>query len=335
MKSLKLSFLLVALSVSIAMLSGCSIKADSVTKNGFGKAEEAMSMPHPAQMERDGEQYVVILPMILDSGLWGVEGFSQGKLDVGIFPVITDGKAKGYALITEANLWADQVMRAVVVGRKSDIGKIAYLSRDGHAMYDVTGDELVFDAKKFDKDAGYKNEVFAAMGMDIPEIEGFWRKYSQARGIEIPADFQFVEEIKVGSARWEEFKTQLATRLPQRYKMADGKIRQGYMPLEDFQQEAMKNNSATPGQRFARKAVVPATIEPVTLAIGTVGSLLNGLIAASNGPMEGFYSLAECKRGDLKPRFREMSADFKTLLVLRDQKIYELQEKILRLGGQP
>ncbi|EKE21925.1 MAG: hypothetical protein ACD_7C00090G0001 [uncultured bacterium] len=324
-----LSFLLILL----LLLAGCATPA-KVTNDGFSQAKEAISMPHPEQMEKDGEQYVTIFPIILDPGLWGVEGFSHKDLDVGIFPVITDGKIKGYALITEANAWADQIMRAVLVGRKKDIGRVVYLSRDGHTMHDISSEEFAYDSDKFEKDANYKAKLFSAVGMNIQEIESFWRKYSQARGLEIPANFQFVEEIKVGSARWEEFKSQLATRLTNRHTMRDGEIRQGYMSLADFQSKAMENTGATPGQRFARAAVIPATIEPISLGVGTIGAVLNGLIAASNGPMEGFYSLAECKRGDLKSRFRKMSADFKTLLQERDEVIYALQQK-LEEGGTP
>lgn len=322
------------LPVLFVLLAGCATPA-RITSNGFEQPKQAISIPHPRQLEIDGELYVVIAPFILDPGVWGVEGFSHKDLDVGIFPVITDGKVKGYALITEPNAWADQIMRAIVVGRKNDVGRIAYLSRDGHTILDITGEEFEYDSEKFEKNADYRAKIFSAVGMTIQEIENFWREYSEARGLEIPSDFQFVEEIKVGSDRWEEFKSQLATRLTQNYKMADGQIRQGYMSLDDFRLEATKNHGTTAGQRFARKAVIPATIEPITFGIGTVGSFLNGLIAASNGPMEGFYSLAECKRGDLKPRFRKMSADFKTLLIIRDQKIYDLQQQILQMGGTP
>ena len=104
------------------------------------------------------------------------------------------------------------------------------------------------------------------------------------------------------------------------------------MPLDDFRKEASKNHGSTPGQRFGWSVFVPATVDPITLGVGTVGSFLNGLINASNGPMEGFYSMAECRRGDLKPRFKEMSDNFKALLMQRDQIIYELQT---RRGGTP
>ena len=321
--------------IPILFFAGCANPKNQVSNLGFKESEEGISMPHPVELEKSGEQYVTILPVILDPGLWGVEGFTHKDLDVGIFPVITDGKFKGYALITEANLWNDQVMYAFVVGRKKDIGKIAYLSRDGHFMYDITGDEVEFDADKFEKDSSYKSKVLLTAGMSIQEIENFWRNYSEKRGLEIPVEFQFVEEIKIGSARWEKFKADLATRLSENYKMPDGQIRQGYMPLNDFRKESSKNYGTTGPQRFGRAAVIPATIEPISLSVGTVGSLLNGLIAASNGPMGGFYSLAECRRGDLKPRFRQMSKIAKSLLVARDQEIYRLQRMIIQQGGTP
>ena len=330
----QIPWLMIIVLLGFFSLMGCAAPLE-VTQNGFKQAEESSSIPHPVEVEKNGEHHVTMMPMILDPGLWGVEGFSHKDLDVGIFPVITDGKIKGYAIITEANLWADQVMWAIVVGKKSDIGRVAYLSRDGHTIHDISGEEFTYDSEKFEKDANYKNQIFSAVGMTVEEIESFWRKYSEARGLEIPADFQFVEEIKVGSDRWGEFKAQLATRLTENCKMPDGQIRSGFMSLEDFRKEASKNNGATLSQRFSRGVFVPAAVDPITLGVGTVGSFLNGLIAASNGPMEGFYSMAECRRGDLKPRFREMSKNFKSLLMLRDQQIYAMQQKILQMGGTP
>ena len=322
---MKTRFLFCALILSILLMTGCTPKG--VATHGFSSPEESLSIPHPVEYEKKGEEYITLFPAILDPGLWGVEGFSFEGLDIGVFPVLTNSASvKGYAIITESNFWADQIMQVMLVGKKSDIEKVIYLSRDGHTAYDVTGKELKYDSERFDE-SSYHQSFFAEVGMSIQEIESFWKKYSNSRGIDIPSGFQFVEEIKIGSDRWEEFKFELATRLTNNYKMSSGEIRQGYISLDEFRKEASKNNGTTPGQRFSRNVFVPATVEPVTLVVGTVGSLLNGLIKASSGSVEGFYSMAEGQRGDLKTRFREMSGNFKRLLMERDRIIYELQAK--------
>ncbi|NLC30928.1 MAG: hypothetical protein GX765_02650 [Candidatus Moranbacteria bacterium] len=337
MKTQGMMFLLVV--IPVLFLSGCAGKYEnSVSANGLPEAEQALSVPHPVEYEKSGEQYIAVFPLILSPELWGTEGFSSKHVSGGVWPVVSSNSndslgKKGYAFITEMNFWGDNIMQGIIVGRKAEIGKIMYLSRDGHTAQSVSGEELDYDSEKFDKDPSYQVRVFSQSGSSIQEVEDFWRKYSRSRGLEIPANFQFVEEIKVGSPRWEKFKADLATRLSENYKMPNGEIRSGYMSLEDFRKEASKNNGTTAGQRFGRSAVIPATIEPISLGIGTVGSLLNGLINASNGPMEGFYSMAECRRGDLKSRFKEMSDNFKLLLMQRDQIIYELQSQYS--GGTP
>lgn len=323
---------------SVLFLVGCAGNYEnSVSANGFPEAEEAISLPHPVEYEKTGENYVTIFPLILSPELWGAEGFSNNKVSGGVWPVMTSNSngslgKKGYAFVTEMNFWGDNIMQAIVIGRKSEVGKIIYLSRDGHTAQNVSGEEADYSSEKFDKDPSYQSQVFSQSGSSIQEVEAFWRKYSRARGLEIPADFQFVEEIKIGTPRWEKFKSDLATRLAHNYKMPNGEIRSGFMSLDDFREEAAKNNGSTPGQRFGRSIFIPGTIEPITLGVGTVGSFLNGLINASNGPMDGFYSMAECRRGDLKSRFKEMSDNFKALLMQRDQIIYELQQ---HNGGAP
>jgi len=332
--NIKSFYSMAILFVSLFGLTACAGKYESVTDNGFKQPEQAISIPHPSELENGKSQYVTIFPVILDPGLWGVEGFSKNNLDVGVFPIITESDIKGYAIITEQNRWADQSMQAIVVGKKDDLGGIVCLSRGGDTIHSVTGQEYEYDPKRFKEDAKYKAEVISRVGMSVQEVETFWRKYSRERGIDIPPDFHFVEEIEIGSLRWEDYKSRLATRLTQVYRMPDGQIRRGYIPLDDFRLAASRNNAATPGQRFSRSVFVPATVDPLTLGVGTIGSFLNGLIAASNGPVEGFYALAECRRGDLKPRFREMSDNFKKLLMERDEIIYFQQKKIEELESK-
>lgn len=331
--------LLLLVLVSVFFLTGCAGQFNSVSDNGLAEAEQSVSVPNPVEYEKVGAEYILVFPIIISPEVWGTEGFSSNEISGGVWPVVTsDSKGflgkKGYAFITEINFWGDYVAEAVVVGTKAEIEKIIYLSRDGHSAQNILGQEMEYDSEKFDKDSNYQAQIFL-QGNSVSEVEDFWRKYSKLRGLSIPADFQFVEEIKVGSVRWEKFKLDLATRLTENYKMPNGEIRSGYMSLVDFRKEASKNNGSTPGQRFSRSAFIPATIEPITLAIGTVGSLLNGLIKASNGPMEGFYSMAECRRGDLKPQFRKLSDDFKSLILERDNIIYSLQQELQKRGGTP
>ncbi len=318
-------FLLVAIVVALAV-SGCATGSNKVSTYGFTQPEQATSVSHPVEMEKAGDKYVTIFPAILDAGVWGSESLNGA----GVWPVLAEQKGSkllvGYAFVTDLNWWGDYLLQVVMVGRVENLinSKIVYLNRDGGWVYDLTGREFNYDSKKFDEDPSYQTETFN-QGTTFVELQNFWKIYSEKRGVD--PNVEIFQEIRVGSPEWEGFKTQLASRLGNNYTMADGEVRQGYLPLKDFRKESAKNNGTTAGQCFMRSAFIPVAIDPISAGIGVASSILNGLIAANNGPITGFYARAECLRGDLKPNFRLMQYMYKQLLLQRDAVIYQLQKK--------
>jgi len=342
MKNLRWSVLVLLMAILVT-LTGCGGKYESISVNGYPIPEQGNSIDDPNDLEKNSEQYVITFPLILSPGIWGVESIpdDQNKIFGGVWPVVSSNPSgflgkKGHAFATEMNFWGDNVAQAMIVGRKSEIDRILYLSRDGHSAQVISGEEIDYRYEKFDKDKNYQTKVFQS-GSSIDDIERFWKNYARTRGIRISEDHHFVKEIKIGSPQWDEFKTDLATRLNNNYRMPDGQIRYGFMSLEDFRKKVSKTYGTTPEQRFKREIRIPATIEPVTFSIGVVGSFLNGLIAASSQPVTGYYSIAECKRSDLKIHFQELSDKFKELLKRREAALADLQQENyeLRNGGMP
>lgn len=315
-----------AIVVALLTISGCA--TNKVSTYAFASPEKAVSISHPVEMEKNGDQYVTVFSAILDAGVWGVESVKGA----GVWPALAGQKglkpSVGYVFVTDLNWWGDFLLQGVIVGRKADFvkSKIVYLNRDGGWVYDLMGQEYNYDPEKFDKEIAYQAGVFQN-GTTLAELQTFWQMYAEKRGVDFEtAGIKISREIKIGSPEWEEFKMQLASRLDNYYKMPNGEIRQGFLSLKDFRRESAKNNGATAGQRFARSAFIPVAIDPISAGIGVASSVLNGLVAANNGSLQGFYARAEGLRGDLKGNFELMQVMYKQLLMQRDAVIYELQQ---------
>jgi hypothetical protein len=323
--------------VLLAMVAGCGARQtanNNVGTYGFTKPEQAVSIQHPVEYEKAGENYVTVFTAILDAGVWGVESIDG----VGVWPILAERNGPkpfvGYAFTESLNAWGQFTIQGVIVGRLSEIenAKAFQFNRAAKKIYDLIGGKQVdYDPDKFDSDLSYRASVFQK-GTTLNEVSAFWKKYYQNRGFDnIPGTV--FEEIAVGSVRWEEFKMELESRMKVNYTMPNGEIRLGFLSVKGFQEETAKNNGTTAGQRFMRNAFIPVG-DPVTMAIGSVASILNGLVAASNAPLTGFYDTSEALRGDLKSNFRLMQTWFQKLLYERDVAIFNQYQQILELEAQ-
>jgi len=298
----------------------------------MAEAKEAISVENPAEIEGRGEQYIVAFPIIVSPGNWGTESVPYKNGEIGTWPILSSKKGnatiiKGYYFIANnsedlLNDHGSIEALAILVGKKEDIDKVLPLSRGGDTIQTIGGKEFNYDSDKFDKDPKHQAEIFNQRGKTISEIEDFWIKYNRDREIEIPPGHQFVEEIQVGSPRWEDFKSEIAQKFGKNYQMADGQYRSTHIASEkEFLEKAYENQGVTGGQRFMRELKV----SPNPIAI--VSSLLNGIIAASIGPEKGFYAFSEAPRGDMKGHFNRMAEEFQILLAERDMIIKELKHQ--------
>lgn len=348
---LQLSLLLV---LSIFLLAGCGSK--NVADVGFKSPEQAVSIPSLSGMEERGVQYVFFFPVIADPGIARIEGFlhpveaadgTKKMVNDGVFPLMaikndwTISKTDGFYFLTNMNVFGDNFALAVVVGRKNDFRKIFPLSRDGHLAADVNGNSLEYESEKFSDNEIYRVKV-SAKGHSPKEIDQTFRKYYEDRGIEVPLDDSFVTEVKVGSPEWSALKNLVTDRLNFGYRTMSGEARQGYLHMDKFKEEYSKSNGATATQRFWKNFNVAFTGEPTSSAVLTGGSAVNALIQSGTGSPDGLYASAICKRGDFRNQFASMQQENKDLIRILHSKIWkaaqkvdELKEKIIRMGGTP
>lgn len=338
--------------ISVLFLSGCGAKN---VETGMDTAEKAISIPSLKGMEEQGVRVVVSFPIIMSPGIGGVEGQgfyvknpdgSMELRDTGVYPIgilKKDGSViveEGFYFVTKINEFGDTTARAIIVGEKKEIDKMSFLSRDGHLTADSKGVRRNFDSDKFYSNPKYQSKFLADFGETLQDIEGALQEYFRKRNLETPP--VFVEEIKVGSKRWLELKNQVTDYLRNGYRLENGEARQGYVSMAEFQELYAKNQGATSGQRFAKGASVVFTGEPVTSAILTGGSIVNGAIQANTGITEGFYSQAPCKRVDLADRFDFFSQEYKEVirklqydLFYAKERVNYLENKIRQQGGTP
>ena len=338
--------------IPVLFLAGCGGKN---VETGMDTAEKAISIPSLLEMEKRGVKKIVSFPIIMSPGIGGVEGQgfyvknpdgSTELRDTGVYPIAIlkkDGSVvieNGFYFVTKRNKFGDTTARAIIVEKKNEIDKMIFLSRDGHLMSNSKGIRRHFDSDKFYSNPEYQKKFLADFGETSQDIEGMLAEYFRKRNLETQP--MFVEEIEVGSTRWAELKNQVANHLKKGYRLKNGEVRQGYVSLEEFQELYAKNQGATSGQRFAKGASVVFTGEPVSSAILTGGSLVNGAIQANTGIDEGFYSQAPCKREDLADRFDFFSQEYKEVirklqndLFYAEERINYLEEKIRRQGGTP
>lgn len=316
----RLSILAVLIFLAVGLLSGCAEK-NYVPKEAFVQSAQAVSIPHPVEFEKAGDKYMTISTGILNAGTWGVETNDKG---FGVFPLLTEqpqgDDLRGFAIFTNLNHFGDFMLQLMTAGRVERMiaSKSLCLDRDGGKVHDLAGNQYDYDPKRFDTDPTYKHDVYQKYGMTLVELQNFWKAYYRMHGRDLTTDIFC--EIKIGSPEWENFKALLAETLGHSYKMFDGEIREGYPPVKEFKEkDSYINHGVTPEQRFSR------TFKVSPNPIAMVASLVNGLLDASNGPIEGLYARAECLRGDLKPHFLLMQGMFKELLQERDKELYALQ----------
>lgn len=326
MKKSLLGFVLIV--VILVSFFGCATSPNrQVSSYAFTQPEQAVSVPAPVQMAKNGVKYVTVFTAILDAGVWGVEGVNGA----GVWPALAlqNGNIhRGYVFVTDLNWWGDFVLQGCVEGQISDPNaKIIYLNRDGGWVYDLTSKESNYIPAKFSKDKSYEAQIFTSAGSTLADLDRFWLVYSEKRGTPIESGMKFSKDIRVGTPEWDEFKKNLIQRMSYAYQMPGGEIREGFMSIEDFRREAAKNYGLTAGQRFRKQLRIPAGVDPISVGAGVAGTILNGILAANQDSWTGFYARADALRKDLKPQFRLMQKLYKQLLMQRDAVIYQLQQE--------
>ncbi|MBU1563810.1 hypothetical protein KKF83_01970 [Patescibacteria group bacterium] len=307
--------------IVLAITMGCT-STKYISKHALIDPAQAVSVPHPVEFQKSGVKEVTVFQSILPLDCW-VEIVANG----GVWPVLAgqaDGEEfKGYAYLIGMDYWGNFILEHIFCASLKD-QEILFFNRDAGWAYNLLGQNVKYNPKKFDQDKVYRKDIFLKKGMTLSQLEKGWLDYFKSKGLD-PKNLSSVYRIKVGSPEWSQFKERLANKMSYRYKMADGQIRSGYLPLDDFQQIAVEMPGFSGGERFVKNFNIPLIPSWVGLGI----SVLNAsLAAATDTGYEGFYRQAQVLRRDMTPLIHFIAEKYKKLLEDRD-KIIQDQYRII------
>lgn len=329
-------------------LAGCASTNGYLPKHALTDPTEGISVPHPVELEKARVKAFTIFTAIMSPDLW-TEIVAGG----GVFPIIgrkEDGNLlKGYCYLADINWWGDFLLQCVFAYSKAELedAKFSIFNRDAGWAYKLDGQEAYqasaegtkgkpfgYDPSKFESDEKYRKEFFDKFGMTLKQSDEFFKSYFSEKGIEPDDNLTSVNEIIVGSDKWEAYKAKLAARLPFNYKLANGQIRSGHLPLEAFKGIAVEDPGFTSGNRFVKDAKIPLIFLPFAgiawpVMIGA-NLATSAVVAGVDDSWSGYFGRAKVIRHQLAPSFRQITAIYKELLKKRDERNKQLEDELSR-----
>jgi len=332
MKSLKR---LVIIFVLFSLIS-CVSTREYIPKHALTDPTDSISVPHPIELEKAGIKTITTFQGLLDPGLW-VEVVNAG----GVWPFLAQTSSgeilSGYAYLFGLTYWGDWQLQFVFLGdyKKIKTAKILYFNRDAGFCYQLHGDQIKYDPKKFENNIEYQKSLFEKYGKNLKEMDEFWKEHLVQKGLEPPSDFTGVVQIKIPSPKWNEYKEKLSVIMQYNYKMGDEEIRCGYLPLDLFKQAAVEIPGFNGVDRYLKRAKVPLFALPfsgVGLLTSVGASLASDAIIAGVDPSwTGAYARAKVLRYKMAPLFRHITLIYKELLQKRDERLAQQLEIIKNL----
>ena len=316
------------LTIAGAVMS-CAHNGQYLPKHAFENPSECISIVHPVELEKAGIEKITTFVSIMDPGLW-VEVLANG----GVWPTLAllpNKIIEGYSYLANINYWGDFLFQSEFYCGKEELdqAKILHFNRDGGWIYQLSGDEVNYDPEKFDNNKGYRQEIFGKYGLTLSELNLFWIEYLKLRGVNSSSNLSCVQSISVGSPAWQEYKEKLAAKMRHNYKMNGGKIRCGYLPIEEFRRIAIENNGFTGSERFIKHAKLPLFAIPFTgigfVAMAGINVANSAVTAGIDTDWTGSYARAKIVRHQMAPLFRQICQIYKELLKARDEEIKRLK----------
>jgi len=318
------------------ILVGCATSREYVPRHATIDPGKGISVPHPVELEKQGIKQIVTFQGLLDPGLW-VEVVSAGGVWPFLAQTVSGEILEGYAYLAGLNYWGDWQLEFTSKHSFEELkeAKILYFNRDAGFCYQLNGNQVKYDPKKFDDDEEYRTKLFSDSGWTLEELNPFWLGYLKEKGLGSFEGFNSVVEVKVGSPEWNDYKSKVSQIMPFNYKMADGEIRSGYLPLESFRQAAVEIPGFNGVDRYLKRAKVPIFFFPfagVGLLV-TAGAMVAGdaVAATANDSWTGSYARAQAIRYQLAPLFRQICLIYRELLEKRDQRIEGLIRRLIEL----
>ncbi len=316
------------LAVFLLALSGIGCASGNyLPKHAFSDPVEKISVPHPVEAEKDKVKTITTFVAFFDPGLW-IEVVANG----GVWPALALGngeKFSGYAYLAGIDYWGSFYLRVVFLCGLDDLAKarIVYSSADGGWLYQLSGAEVAYDPRRFDKEEDYQKQIFQEHGMTLSELEIFYRNYFRGKDLLAPNDLTSVSEITVGSPEWDEFKERTSQTMRHHYKVG-AQVRSSYLPLDKFKTEAVEMPGFNSSQRWLKNTKV-MMIFPFwnagVLALGVASIVSDAVVAGIDDSWSGSYARAETIRHQMAPLLRQVCRIYQDLLEERDRRIRELQ----------
>ncbi len=338
--------------IMVFAIGGCASTNGYLSKHAITDPAEGISVPHTVEMEKAGVKAFTSFTAIMSPDFW-----TELAAGGGVFPVLgyiekAEELLKGYCYVADINWWGDFLLQCIFAQSQAELEDVKFvvLNKDAGWAYKLDGQEakevlseaeikegkksLYYDAEKFEKDNEYQKNFFGKFGMTLKQSDEFFLSYFSEKGLEVTRSLTSVNEIVVGSEKWEAYKEKLAARLPYSYKLANGQIRSGHLPLDSFKDIAVEDPGFTSGSRFIKDLKIPLIALPFTGAAYPImigASLANSAIVAGvDDSWSGYYGRAKVMRHQLAPEFRQISAIYKELLKKRDERSRELENELRR-----
>ncbi len=319
----------------VFLVGGCAGNGKYVPKYAITDPAKGISIIHPVEIEKAGIKTITIFQGLMDPGLW-VEVVNAGG--VWTFLALTDsGKIlDGYAYLLGINYWGDWRLQFVLLKglKKEDkeTAKFIYFNRDAGYCYNLIGDQVEYDPKKFDEDKEYRLKLFQDHGKTLVQIDSFFLDYLREKRLNPPDDLSSLIQIEIGSLKWKNFKSKIAKRMQYNYKMGNGEIRCGWLPLKHFSKEAVEIPGFNGTEQYLKRANVPLLLFPfvgVGLMVIAGANIIGDIAAAGiDDSWSGSYARSTVVRYKMAPLFRQICLIYKELLKKRDERINRLEFKL-------
>ncbi len=330
--------------IFVLLLIGCASNPNKyIPKEISGHTRldpaDGISILHPVELEKAGIKKFVTFQGLLEPGLW-VEVINAGGVWSFLVQTTYGEILSGDAFLTSVTYWGDWQIQFVFMGPYKDIqgGKILYFNRDAGFAYTPLGKQIEYDPKEFDKNHDYRKSLFDNHGQMISQIDQFWHDYLKDKGLEPPTDLSSMLEISIPSDDWLDYKDKVSRIMPHNYKMGNGEIRCGVLPLEMFKKAAVEIPGFNGVDRYLKRAKVPLIALPLSgiglLASAGVSLASDAIVAGVDDSWTGSFARAEVLRYRIAPLFRQMVLIYKKLLKNRDERILKQQELINELKFQ-
>jgi hypothetical protein len=335
----------------LLFMVGCASTNGYLPKHAITDPAQGISIPHPVEIEKAGVKAFTTFTAIMSPDLQ-TETVAGG----GVFPILgrsenakeLENLHKGYCYAASVNYWGDFLLQCMFAESKEKLTNTKFIifNRDAGWAYKLDGQEAYqepaegtdekpfgYDPSKFDKDDEYREKFFEKFGMTFKQSDEFFKNYFSEKGIIPDSNLTSVSEIVVGSDEWEVYKTKLASQLPYNYKLANGEIRSGHLPIKAFKDLAVEDPGFTSGKRFTKDLKVPLLALPLTglaypLMIGA-SLATSAVVAGVDDSWSGYYGRAKIIRYQMAPTIRQIVVIYKELLKRRDEKVKQLEEELL------